>query len=445
MSSSPLARLSGRTLGCYSIAAIVFIILVASLRRSPDSLSSTFRKPSSSTLLSGSPSLEPGSTFFYDPSNSLSYRNQLELTTSPPEWLAHSPTLTFDHLYVLSLPWRTDRREQMSKLARALGVEITFVDAVSKEEPFIRWIAEQAVVVRKQRLRLMSKARKEPIDSLGGLTVGNTWLQQTADREGDVPFPELKTPSFPGFKNWIDYLEHHDVAGTLDELVPENPTLNVTEALWDPVELIAGRQVNEGVISTFWGHTRAMQQILRNGDKSALILEDDVDVEWDIERMWSRIHRRLPDDWDAALLGHCWGRELLKPAYLHPLLHQSSVPLCLHAYALSAKGAEQLLSLLLNPWSAYQTAVDTAVPSFMVFGLLNSFSVEPPLIIQRKDGPSDIQEGIGSKWRGLLADSTVERIARSEGEPVYEDVYDEANPDPATIFRYGKKCYPKPQ
>jgi hypothetical protein len=122
-------------------------------------------------------------------------------------------------------------------------------------------------------------------------------------------------------------------------------------------------------------------------------------------------------------------------------LHQSSVPLCLHAYALSNKGARTLLSLLNNPWTAYQTAVDTAVPSFVMFGLLNSFSVEPPLIIQRKDGPSDIQAGIGSKWRGLLADSTVERIAKSEGEPVYEDVWDPENPDPATIFRYGKHCH----
>jgi len=438
--SSPLSRLTGRTLWCYSLVALVTIILLLSLHSTPESITTTFRKGSGS-LLASTPNLEPGSTFLYDPSNTLAYRTQLELSTSPPEFLAHSPTLTFDHIYVLSLPWRTDRREQMTKLARALGVEITFVDASSKEEPFIRWIAEQAVIVRKQRLEIMAKTRKVPIDTLGGLTVGNTWLQQSADEHGRVPFPKLKTPSFPGAENWVEYLEQHDVAGTLDQLVPNNPKLNVTEALIDPVEKIAGRQVNEGVISTFWGHTRAMQQIVRNNDKSALILEDDVDAEWDLERMWSRIERRLPTDWDAALLGHCWGRELLKPAYLHPLLHQSSVPLCLHAYALSNKGARTLLSLLNNPWTAYQTAVDTAVPSFVMFGLLNSFSVEPPLIIQRKDGPSDIQAGIGSKWRGLLADSTVERIAKSEGEPVYEDVWDPENPDPATIFRYGKHCH----
>lgn len=124
-----------------------------------------------------------------------------------------------------------------------------------------------------------------------------------------------------------------------------------------------------------------------------------------------------------------------EPQYLHPNLHRSSIPLCLHAYALSSAGASHALSLLLNPWTAYQTAVDTAFPSFISFKLLNSFSVDPPLIIQRKDGPSDIQQGVGSKWRGLLMDSTVERIRRARGLEVWEDMYDENNLDPATVFR----------
>lgn len=130
------------------------------------------------------------------------------------------------------------------------------------------------------------------------------------------------------------------------------------------------------------------------------------------------------------------------PSYLHPLLHQSSAPLCLHAYALSSTGASRVLSLLNNPWTAYQTAVDTAVPSFISFSLLNSFSVDPPLVIQRKDGPSDIQSGTGSKWRGLLMDSTVDRIRRAEGEVVEEELWDPTRLDPATTYRYGqKKCH----
>ncbi|GAA5869495.1 hypothetical protein JCM16303_000490 [Sporobolomyces ruberrimus] len=381
-------------------------------------------------------------SFVSDPSNTLSYRNHLEETTSPESQIVHSPTLTFDNIYVLSLPTRHDRREQMQQLARAHGLRITFVDAVNKDEPFIRWIAERAVEVRKERLRIMAQVRGVSESSLGGLHVGNDWLVQTPSPNSSVPFPPLLDPRFPS-GDWIDHLEAHDEANTLHLLKPRNPNLNVTEALYDPNERIPGRQVNEGVISTFWGHSRAMKMILKNQDKSALILEDDVDVEWDLERLWSRIERRLPKDWDATLLGHCWGKELMQPQYLHPHLHRSTVPLCLHAYALSSAGARRVLNLLLNPWTAYQTAVDTALPSFIQFGLVTSFSIEPPLIIQRKDGPSDIQKGIGSKWRGLLMDSTVERIRKANGEEVWEDTFDPEALDPATVFRYGnnRKCH----
>lgn len=156
-----------------------------------------------------------------------------------------------------------------------------------------------------------AKARGVDESTLGGLHIGNDWLVQTPSPASDAPFPVRDDKRFPPSGNWVSFLEAHDAAGTLSSLVPADPNLNVTAALWDPNERIAGRQVNEGVISTFWGHTRAIKQVLENGDRSALILEDDVDVEWDLERLWSRIERRLPDDWDVSFLGHCWGKELL--------------------------------------------------------------------------------------------------------------------------------------
>lgn len=99
------------------------------------------------------------STFSSDPSSSLAYRTHLELTTSPQSQLVHSPTLTFSKIYVLSLPTRLDRREQMTTLARALGLEIEFIDASLKDEPFVKWIAERAVEVRKQRREIMVSSR----------------------------------------------------------------------------------------------------------------------------------------------------------------------------------------------------------------------------------------------------------------------------------------------
>lgn len=85
----------------------------------------------------------------------LAYRKFLEETTSPTHQITHSPTLGFSKIYVLSLPSRLDRREEMSKLARALGVEITFVDAADKREPFIKWIAERVAESRALRTSVM--------------------------------------------------------------------------------------------------------------------------------------------------------------------------------------------------------------------------------------------------------------------------------------------------
>ena len=80
-----------------------------------------------------------------------------------------------------------------------------------------------------------------------------------------------------------------------------------------------------------------------------------------------------------------------------------------------------------EPWSAYQAPVDNAIPTLMKTGdLTQAFSVDPPLIIQSKDSPSDIQPGTGSSWRGLLSDSTLDRIWRDEGKEVPKLTWEEA-------------------
>lgn len=131
----------------------------------------------------------------------------------------------------------------------------------------------------------------------------------------------------------------------------------------------------------------------------------------------------------------------IEPAYLHPNLHQSTRPRCLHAYALSRTGYARFLSALADPWIAYQGAVDTAVAALVGRSALYSFSIEPSLIVQTKDVTSDIQTGIGSEWRGVLADSTLERILRDEGQEISEPVFDIDHLDPAVMYRPRPKSW----
>ncbi|GAA5968542.1 hypothetical protein JCM8115_004210 [Rhodotorula mucilaginosa] len=367
-------------------------------------------------------------------SDPLAYRRQIQLATTQPR----DPEPAFDHVYVLSLPAREDRRADMRQLAQALAIDITFVDAADREEPFLQWIAERVAESRKLRRQVMAEARQVAPESIGGMSIGSDWVTpfpgNLSSSQGGAParFPPYPTTKNYGNRHWVSHLEALAASGGRHtSLRPSNPTLNVTSLLWDPLEPLPVRQVHKGVISTYWGQTRAIKRMLENGDKVALILEDDVDVEWDLmDGFWDRIERRLPRrgeekgeyDWDVTFLGHCWGGEFQQPQYLHPLLHRSTGPMCLHGYALTARGAHRLLSHMLDPWSAFSTAVDLVIPSLLHIQsrvrsrLLESFSVVPPLIVQRKDGPSDLQRGNGSKWRGLLRDSTVERIRRDRGE-----------------------------
>ncbi|BGP57564.1 hypothetical protein JCM8202_002285 [Rhodotorula sphaerocarpa] len=413
----------------------------------------------------------------------LRFRRQLEHTTAPTvHFTRHSRTLSFDRIYVLSLPSREDRRTDIRTLADALALDIEFVDAAHRSEPFLKWIAERVRETRELRKKVMSRARGTKMSKIGRMGTGSDWVTPFPGRL-DSPAPARFPPfpaSLPALKdgvsapphyagsNWVSHLEAlHSAGGRHTSLRPSDPHLNVSQLLWDPLEPQAVRQVHEGIISTYWGQTRALKRMLENGDRTALILEDDVDVEWDIERLWASVERRLPrraddgaEDWDITFLGHCWGGESQQPQYLHPLVHRSTGPMCLHAYAVTNTGARRLLATMLDPWSAFSTAIDLVVPSLLhiqtalatlakrlnqtealvappPLELLKSFSIAPPLVVQRKDGPSDLQRGNGSRWRGLLRDSTVERIKRDQGSwtDEWDETYDERHPDPATVVR----------
>ncbi|KAJ8291802.1 hypothetical protein OF846_005048 [Rhodotorula toruloides] len=386
------------------------------------------------------------------------------------------PNLGFDHVYVVSLARRDDRRQIMSKLAAAHNLRLTFIDALPFESSVVGWIAERVAEVRRMKRGLLGKGLQLPQNSLGGQDIDSCWLIPSVSVS---PAPHLQLlidpfyPNLEGFdlpsladerfggQDWAAHLNAKMAQSRLEDLKPSRSDVNVTDIMLDPVEKFINRQTNEGTIACWHSHMQAVQTIIDNGDSRALILEDDVDFEWDLERTWAAIARWLPErgerrrsayeaaaaealppvhvesydadgeeQWHSVFLGHCWGRESERPHYFHPMLYRSVSPRCTHAYALSAEGATHLRRVLSDPWTAYQTAIDTAYAALIMRGGLNSFSVEPPLIVQAKTLASDVHPGLGSKWRGRLADSTLERIMRDEGldvpEPTEQEVMQDA-------------------
>lgn len=363
----------------------------------------------------------------------------LRLHSDPPK--AH-----FSHVYVISLASRKDRREQMTKLANALELNITFIDAMPSANPTMTYVAEQVYEVRRQKAKVLAdvakgKARgKEEL--VGGMGIGSIWLardgQQSASGE---------TLRVPPMADWVS-----DVFSAVESgqrLHPQNPDFDASAKLFDPIERIPSRQLNAAVLSTYLSHVETWRTLLRNGDSSALILEDDVDIEFDFTSRWNSIEKTLPTDWQVVFAGHCWGKEmtctfwcsqlvkpwaeegLTDPTGLHPHLFHANIPRCLHGYVMSDQGARALLPYAVDPFSAFQAPIDVLLPTLLLSEPLPIFSIDPPLIVQAKDMSSDLQPGTGSKWRGLLGDSTLDRIWRDEGKEVKQITWDEAWQDPA--------------
>ena len=278
---------------------------------------------------SGARSSSSPSSFSLDEGDDLlSYRNHLEKQHSPHSYTKHSPTLTFGHIYVLSLPHRTDRRSRMGKIARALGLRFDFIDATSKDAPLIGWIAERVKEIRVRKKTILAQALGKQENEIGGMGVDSIWLKGQ-DHQVRLSFPKLETLDERWFLpadgvtgpdhmqqevvDWVTYLEKTPSLDILrPSASPSMAAMNISDLLLDPIESLPARQVNDGVIATWYSHTRVWKKIVENDDQSALVLEDDTDLEWDIERTWPNVERALPKDWEIVFLGHCWGKELAR-------------------------------------------------------------------------------------------------------------------------------------
>jgi hypothetical protein len=213
----------------------------------------------------------------------LAYRRHLEETTSPPGY-SHSRTLNFSSIYVVSLPGRQDRRERMGRLADALGIDLTFVEATSTAEDnqFVQWLGERAYETRVRKRDYLSQALRSPPEKIGGLGIDTVWLATSgwrlAGSRKPLRLPELSNQRRWRGKTWTRYFEEVEQRGEVSSLVPDDPNFNITAALWDPLEKRFSRQVVPAVLAAWHSHVKAIRAILENGDESALILEDDVDM-----------------------------------------------------------------------------------------------------------------------------------------------------------------------
>ncbi|KAI9506444.1 hypothetical protein GGI25_004889 [Coemansia spiralis] len=156
------------------------------------------------------------------------------------------------------------------------------------------------------------------------------------------------------------------------------------------------------LLARFRTHTNVINDIVRLELKSALVLDDQADMELDIKQeMHALVQGALPDSWELVFLGRC-GQQARAAEAARLLVAQA--PVCTFAYAVSQLGARRLKRVLNNMWAnppikPFDEALDDMVqPMF-----LEAYMVDPPLV-----SPVDAS---GSQ---AVAPSTLQRSTRAK-------------------------------
>ncbi|KZO99565.1 hypothetical protein CALVIDRAFT_349656 [Calocera viscosa TUFC12733] len=204
----------------------------------------------------------------------------------------HSKTLgVFSRIYVVSLSSRTDRRARMEQVAEALDIDVEYWSATEKNSDVITGLMER----RRQRIQLntsavhtldqtKSSSRKAnaiwPSDVLAnqenplafplGMKFADLWELPASDPRSSTLADPLPAPPDPDDRPAIP------CAGPEDALyVPQTPQEIANLPKW--------RILSRGMVACWHSHLSLLRKFAESRDDVTLILEDDVDIEFDFE------------------------------------------------------------------------------------------------------------------------------------------------------------------
>jgi hypothetical protein len=228
----------------------------------------------------------------------------------------HPPTVNSLHgwgvaeqIFVISLPNRTDRRAALSPLWKAHRLKsIQYINATSVGEPEIDRILSH---VRKERRRQRAyqndgkKRRPSFTDGLGKYP-GELWGSDLWTLGSTLPEEDLLDPdaAYPiPCERGNPFNPHRVVPGGHYAAAP-------TETIIRKVPLLS-----RPMVACWHSHLQVIRQISMLGStteqpgvnhlnpKTYIVIEDDVDFEWNIKNFLSPIWDALPSDWEVVMLG----------------------------------------------------------------------------------------------------------------------------------------------
>lgn len=246
------------------------------------------------------------------------------ILSSPTELLfrsSHRPRKklgVFDDIFVIHLPHRHERWDEMETLRSGMGAEWDYVDGVLHKDMLVSRILQRVRWVRSSAAE--SSPEPEHLKQVnGGVHTGRHGLvappQYLIQELFDADAQSVSTNfGLAGSDLWeLDASDHRsaEYAEPLGPIAEENEDLmlvgGVTAQYLDDHTTVdsikTSRWLSRSMVACWLSHLRALRQAAVNPDGNVLLLEDDVDMEWDLQDILENEWSHLPADWDMVFLG----------------------------------------------------------------------------------------------------------------------------------------------
>ncbi|KAJ2742930.1 hypothetical protein GGI20_004131 [Coemansia sp. BCRC 34301] len=167
----------------------------------------------------------------------------------------------------------------------------------------------------------------------------------------------------------------------------------------------------------FLTRLRIYQDIRAHSYASALILDDSVDMELNIRMLMRVALRNLPMDWDMFFPGHCGafeGGTQEQPSRRMPALRVANMPICLHAHAVSLKGAHQIVRHVRHSHPS-QEIIEMAIMRLKERGLIHMYSLDVPVFTPRP-GEDELKKQDRLAGNKRLAISAISHLSLWQGK-----------------------------
>ncbi|KAJ7125179.1 hypothetical protein C8R44DRAFT_980394 [Mycena epipterygia] len=329
------------------------------------------------------------------------YRQRLG-TLLPIDKPPLSRTLGAGRVYVIGQP---SQSEDTLLLASALDIDLTWHNATDHQDEITNIIVE--------RIRWWRDAhRVHAVDKNQDFSPFTfEWPKDIQQEAGPLELKGADLWTAPGFPE----LPHPPIP---DDRPPLHAVYAETVFIPD--------LIHPEWVAHWKSHYDVLRKIAEGDDETAIVLEDNIDVEWELEMRLNHFIPALPAQWDVLMLGHCSNSETTHaPIRSSPFIHPSNMPRCTPGYVVTRRGAQRLVRRLRNAAFAFSRPIDQAFAHIIEAqreherhpgrGLnpgMRFFSVYPPVVVRRYTPQLDTQDGSEIE---RLEDSTRARMALLPG------------------------------